>query len=176
MIYINYIQLLFALIAVMGMLYIELVNDRNKRHENNFKKLRDRLYAITNNTCNLEINNAVTFEQLKNIYQRYSKDSICEQEIKTNDNHHDDVTIQWRLFFFPLLMMCVLSVFVLWTPILKPMIKIMIKECPLVKSMFMPIIFSFAILFSLHNIYFIANYPYVGNCRKYIKWITFRVE
>ena len=168
--YFSYAQLLFAIIAILGMLYIEIVNDRNRRSDNNYHNFKYNLLNIAkdnkNNVLEGMILECATFEDLEKIYKIVPADNhniACDNEIKTKINLSEDVKVQSRLLIFPLIIIGFLSVGILWMPIVKRMYTF--------SSLYWltPAIISIVIIYAVICACCIARYPYVGKGRSALK-------
>lgn len=180
--YIGYIQLLFALLAVLGMLYVELVNGRNRRHSDNYYNFKYNLFQINmgdstgNQILEEMIRGCATFESLEEIYSGFKVKAnseqikACDEQIATHKNLSEDVIVQKRLLYSPLIMIGVLSVFLLWEPLIKSVVYSSNITFLIGKGkIFITSAITFGIVFSLLCISVIINYPYTGSWRMILK-------
>lgn len=171
--YFSYAQLLFAIIAILGMLYIEIVNDRDRRSDNNYHNFKYNLLNIAkdikDNVVESMILECATFEDLEKIYDGFKvlandhNKVACENEIKTKINLSEDVNVQSRLLIFPLIIIGFISVGILWMPI--------VKRMHAISSLYWltPAIISIVIIYAVICACCIAKYPYVGKGRSALK-------
>lgn len=95
----GFAQLFFALIAVLGMIYIERTRERNERHENNKKNLQFNLIetldkADLHNIGNSNPNAADTEENIKCFGEEFSGENITDVKKAIKESGSDMLALK----------------------------------------------------------------------------------